>query len=137
MALVSTIINRSLRLLGAIDPAADTPALDSQTAIVALNSMCTRWEANGLAMGWANVDAVDDTMPSPDEAEEAIVYNLAVRLAPEYAIPAAMPGIADMARQFLSELRRDRIVEMPLTLSHSLPASLRGGQWDITNDDYA
>ena len=95
--------------------------------------MLTRWEANGLALGWANVDAVDDTMPSPAEAEEAIVYNLACKLAPEYAIPAAMPAIADMARTALMELRRDRITEMPLTLDCSLP---RMQYFDIYNDTF-
>jgi len=48
--------------------------------------MCNRWEANGLALGWVNVTAPDGTMPSPTEAEEAIAYNLALRLAPEYGV---------------------------------------------------
>ena len=95
--------------------------------------MCTRWEANGLALGWANVDAADDTMPSPDEAEEAIVYNLALKLAPEYAIPTAMPAIADMARTALMELRRDRITEMPIVMDTTLP---RAKHFDIYTDSY-
>lgn len=132
MALVSAVINRSLRLLNVIDPQEQTPALDSQTAITALNAMCRRWEANGMAISWSPVSAVDDTMPTPDEAEECIVYNLAVRLAPEYVPPASFALIEQRARESLAELRRDRAVEMPLVMANDLP---RNGQFfDIYTD---
>lgn len=135
MAIVSAIINRSLRLLNAIDAGSATPALDSQTAIVALNAMLTGWESNGLAMGWANVATVDDTMPTLDEDEEAIVYNLAMRLAPEYPPPTTLPGTNDFAKQFLAELRRRRLTEMPLEMRTSLPPSQRYGHFNILTDE--
>jgi hypothetical protein len=132
--LVSAALTRSLLLLQAIDAAASLPAGDAETAMSALNAMMTNWESSGLAMGWSNVSVPDATLPILDEDEEAVVYNLAVRLAPYYAIPAAMPGIADMAKTFLAELRRRRLVEMPLRLNSDLPCPERGGFWNIYLD---
>jgi hypothetical protein len=132
--LVSAAINRALRLLGVLDVAESPAAEDSQTAIQALNSMVQRWEANGLAVGWANVSAPDDTLPVPDEAQEAVIYNLAVRIAPEYGMPSQMQYIASEAARMLSELRRDRLVEMPLVQCSDLPKGLFG-QWNITTDE--
>lgn len=131
MALVSEILNRSLRLLGVIDAAEATPSLESTTAIIALNAMLMRWEANGLSLGWANVSAVSDTLPSPGEAHEAIIYNLAVRLAPEYGVPQSYPILQQQARDSLSELRRDRLAASPLVVATDLPVS---GHWNIYTD---
>lgn len=135
MALVSQIVNRSLRLLGVLDVAAAPAAVDSQTAISVLNALCSRWEANGLALGWANVSAPDDTLPAPEEAHEALAYNLAVKLAPEYGNVSNLQVIEQQARDSLAELRRDRLVEMPLSLSSDLPSGLRG-YYDIYTDEF-
>ncbi len=109
--------------------------MDSQNAMIALNAMCTRWEANGLALGWVNVTAVDGTMPSPDEAEESIAYNLAVRLGVEYPVPDNWDEIKAQAQTGLMELRRDRMVEMPLILKNDLPIAQNGGRWNIYTDE--
>jgi hypothetical protein len=131
--LVSEVVNRALRILGVQDAAASTEAIDSQTAIVALNALCGRWEANGLAMGWSAVSAPDDTLPAPDEAAEAITWNLAVRLAPEYGKGQRARELMPDAERFLAELRRDRLVEMPLVQCSDLPRT--HGHWNIYTDE--
>lgn len=132
MAKVLAVITRSLRLLKAIDAASAAPAIDVQTGLEALNAMLTRWEANGLALGWANATLTDADMPTPDEAEEAIAYNLAVTLGPEYPEPSSWGEIKERARQGLAELRRDRLTEMPLRLASDLPPTC--GRWNIFTD---
>ena len=136
MASVLSILGRSLRLIGAVDASESLSAEDSTTALVAMNAMCLRWEANGMALGWTAA-TLTGNMPSPDEAEECIVYNLATRLAPEYGLPQAFGHIVEEARRSLMELRRDRFTEMPLTLSNDLPSAEYGGRWDITTDEPA
>lgn len=132
MALVSVIVNRALRLLSVLDVNSAPEAEDEQTAIAALNAMCTRWEANGLAMGWRNVSAPDDTLPAPDEAHEALAYNLALRLAPEYGKTG--DHIALDAREFLADFRRDALVSRPLVQCSDLPRGLNG-YWNIYTDE--
>lgn len=112
MSTVSAITRRALRLLNVLDANEAPEAQDSDDAIAALNAMLRRWEANGLALGWNDVVNPSDVMPSPAEADEAIAYNLALRLAPEYqAQPSA--AIITFAADGLAALRRDRLVEMP------------------------
>jgi len=132
--LVSQVVNRVLRLLTVIDANQPAEALDAMDVIGVMNAMVTRWEASGLALGWSNVTAVDDTMPSPDEAEEAIVYNTALRVCSEYN-KQMKPNDMDLARQFLGELRRDRLVEMPLRIVNDLPAPEASNRWNILTDE--
>jgi hypothetical protein len=104
-----------------------------EDAIVVLNRMIARWEASGLAMGWSPVSAPDDEMTSPDEAEEAIIYGLACRL-PGYAKPSDFQLVIQQADAFLNDLRRDRAVEMPLTIVSDLPGPESSGRWNIIVD---
>jgi hypothetical protein len=131
---VQDITTRALRLLGAVDANESLEAEDSATAILALNAMCRRWEANGMAMGWADVANPSDTMPNPPEADEAIAYNLALRLAPEYQLsPSA--AVIEYATEGLRALQRDRLVEMPLVQANDAPCGAgRGMGWNIYTD---
>lgn len=114
MTTVVQLVSRSLRLLRVLDANEAAEAEDFATAVVALNAMCTRWEANGMALGWADVTAPDEEIPVPPEAEEAVVYNLALRLRAEYGVSLDQ-DVVSFARQGLAEIRRDRAVEMPLS----------------------
>jgi hypothetical protein len=125
------VVNRALRLLQVIDPAQAPSDLDYETGQTALNAMLTRWEASGTAMGWQNVANPSDVLPTPPEAEEAIVYQLALRLAPEYGINP-MPAVVEGASRFLADLLRDRVVEMPLRQTPDVPlpgAFMWRGNW--------
>lgn len=106
MAKVEAIVGRALRLIHAIDPRQPVQAIDMQTGITAMNAMLRRWEANGMALGWSDVSAPDEDMPCPPEAEEAIAFNLAITLAPEYEQqPSQVVAIA--AARGLGDLRAD------------------------------
>lgn len=113
MAKVQEIVARALRLIQVQDARQPVKAVDMQTGIAALNSMCARWEANGLAIGWRPVSNPSEDMPCPPEAEEAIAFNLALTLAPEYGTEA--PGIVvGAAARGLSDLRADVKAANPL-----------------------
>lgn len=104
MAKVEAIVGRALRLIHVIDPRQPVQAIDMQTGITAMNAMLRRWEANGMALGWNDVSAPDEDMPCPPEAEEAIAFNLAITLAPEYEQqPSQVVAIA--AARGLGDLR--------------------------------
>lgn len=128
MATVAKVINRALRVIRVLDAGEAASGEDAETAIEALNDMATRWEANGLSLGWQNVSLPGDTLPAPDESHEALSFNLAVRLAAEYdvSIDAAVYAGAQTA---LNELRRDRITTNPLRQVAQVPAATARGVW--------
>lgn len=84
MSKVADILRDALGHLRVLDANEAVEAEDAAEGIRALNLMMRRWEANGIALGWADVSSPDDTLPVPAEAEEAIGYNLALRLRARY-----------------------------------------------------
>lgn len=129
MATVLDMVGRALRVLRVVDVHDVPEAADVTTAIAALNAMMQRWEANGLALGWSRVTSPDDRLPIPEEAEEAVAYNLAVRLRSEYGI-AVDPDVIALATEGLAALRRDRIVASPIEWVRT------GTAYDIRTDSY-
>lgn len=129
MTTVQDIVSRALRLLRVLDVNSAPKAVDMQTGIVALNAMMRRWEANGLALGWSTVVNPADTLPLPEEAEEAVAYNLALRLRAEYGT-SLDPDVAAMAADGLNLLRRDRVIASPIEYGRC------GTHYDITTDSY-
>lgn len=132
---VAGVVLRALRLLNVIGEAKIANNIDLSTGIRALNAMVGRWEANGLALGWQPVAALTDLLPAPTEADDAITYNLALRLAPEYAAQPS-PVVVQSASECLADLRRDVVVNNPIKYTHtSAPAGFsRAGRWNIYTD---
>lgn len=129
MSTVLSLLSRSLRIVRVVDVNDVPEEADIATALTALNAMMRRWEANGLALGWTDALKADDEAPLPAEAEEPVVYNLAVRLRPEYGT-SIDPDVVAMARDGLAILRRDRIVASPIEY-----ANCRGA-YDTRTDSY-
>lgn len=125
----NVLIARSLRLLRVIDPNEAPEAEDAQTALEALNQMLRRWEADGIALGWNGVADVTDELTIPDEAIEAVTYNLAVKLRPEYGV-SLDADVSSEAIQGLNKLRRD--VQNATPLVHDCT----GWGYDIRSDSY-
>jgi hypothetical protein len=77
-------INRALRIVGVL-AMGQTPSADkTANALEALNAMLARWEANGIALGFAALAEAGDDLRVPTEAQEAVVFNLAKTIAPEF-----------------------------------------------------
>jgi len=129
MATVGDITNRALRILRVLDPNEAAESQDFATALAALNAMAARWEANGMALGWSAQDNPEDVLPAPVEAEEALAYNLALRLRAEYGVSLDL-DVIELARDGLRLLQRDRAIEMPLGWRRT------GGYYDIFTDSY-
>lgn len=84
-AQVRDVVRAALGHLRVIDSHATVAAADMRDAIRALNLLARDWESLGIAIGWSDVSAPDDPLPSP-EAEGALGYNLALRLRASYGV---------------------------------------------------
>jgi hypothetical protein len=126
---------RSLRLLSVLDPREVPGADDIASARDALNTMMQRWEADGTAVGWTPVQNPTDVLTVPFESVEAIVTNLAVRLAPEYDREPSTT-LLGLARDGLEQLLRDRWNEMPVEQTLDTPLGFRTGKYDTLTDTW-
>ncbi len=124
-----TLITRSLRLLRVIDADEAPEAKAAEDAYEALNGMMRRWEANGLALGWNSMGSMFDELPVADEALDAIAFNLAVKIRPEYGV-SIDPDVRAEAQTGLDQLRRDVLVANPIV--HDDP----GWGYNIRGDTY-
>jgi tail accessory factor len=129
MSKVAELVRSALLILRVADAKQPVKDVDMRDGISALNKMMRRFEANGLALGWADVESPSDDLPLPPEADDPIAYNLALRLRSNYGV-ALDPDVIELARQGLQALRRDRMVECPLVWDQSRH------YYDIRSDSY-
>ena len=115
MTKVTDIVTAALQELAVISESETPTAEAMKSGIDWLNRMMRRWEANLLALGWMDVAGPDDELPAPPEAEEAIVFNLALRLRRSYGVPLAdIPDLIKDASEAYSRLLRDQEVATPI-----------------------
>lgn len=108
MAMVIDVIDRALRILRVKDAEEVATAAQSEQAMLALNQMMRRWEADGLRLGWNDVQLPSDEMPVPPEALRAIAFSLAVELRPEYGC-ALEADVVNHAKTEKAKLRADAL----------------------------
>ena len=104
MATASQIIRRALRLIGAMDASEALQANDAQDALETLNAMLAEWHEAQIGLPDYNLSSITDTLATDAADREAIAYQLAIRVAPEYErdIP---PAVGVMAEQTMARLR--------------------------------
>lgn len=98
MATALDVIKRSMRLIGALAEGEQPTAEQAADALVALQAMLGEWETRGVRLGGV-VDATYATatdIPVPVTHLQALAFNLAVVIAPEYgrgqdALAAVIP----------------------------------------------
>ncbi|SET91307.1 packaged DNA stabilization gp4 family protein [Stenotrophomonas indicatrix] len=120
MATVAEIVSGALGLLRVLDATEAPEAEDMETAISALNMMMVRWEANGYSVGWSPVSSPADVMPNVPEADEAIMYNLAVKLRPRYGVSIDPDVFADASR-LKSDVLADVFASSPMEMERGIP----------------
>lgn len=80
MTKVATIVNDALQILRVIDKNSAADAGDARDMVRGLNLLVRGWEVEGISLGWQDVADAGNELPAPPEAEEAITFNLAVRM---------------------------------------------------------
>lgn len=83
------LISDALDAIGIDDDVFDIPASKTQKAMKKLNAMMAEWNGMGLRLGYpiptnAEGGDLDDDAGIPDSAWEAVITNLALRVAPSF-----------------------------------------------------
>lgn len=104
MATALDVISRSLRLIGVVDAGEAVGGNEAEDAVQSFNDMMSRWEANGIDLGFTTLVSSASTVTVPDSALNPIIYNLALDIAPEYS-RAPSPEVVSAAQKYYSQLQ--------------------------------
>lgn len=138
MTLVSSVVTAALRKIRVVDATTIPEPQQMTQGIDAMNRMVMRWQASGTELGYLPASMPDETLPAPIEAENAIIYNLALELGMEYG-KAPTSDVVNYARAYLGEIVRDQFVSTPLRANRSgapMPSSTWGSGYDVYTDGY-
>ena len=116
MATALDIISRTLRLCRVVDTSGAVPADDAQDALGTLNAMLAEWHEAGIGLPDYSFDTLDTELASDVADRDAIAYQLAIRVAPEYDAELS-PLILAQALQSMFRLR-----SRYLTVTHPVAA---------------
>lgn len=85
----STVIRDALQEI--LVQASEQPitAAEGQDAMRLLNRMMAAWKSDGIDLSYTAVDSLNDSITVVDGAIDAIVLNLAIKLAPQYDRPVS------------------------------------------------
>jgi len=89
MTTARDVIKASLREIAVIGSGESLDADMANDGLEKLCRMVASWELDGISMG-APTWALTTTLPFPENHMQAIICNLAVRLAPEYGATAVL-----------------------------------------------
>ena len=117
MTTAETIIKDAFSEVTNTNDEAPIESDDMAFAIRTLNRMVAAWN---FSIGWTVIASSSDTITVTAVAEEALVKNLAIRLAPSYDGVVTQDLKSD-ARGSLASLRRATITILPSTLPSRLP----------------
>lgn len=109
-------------------------SVDFQTGVRYLNRMMASWDAQGLSLGYTVVNNAADAITVPDGAISGIVYNLALKLAPQYDIPIN-PELRANALDGLDAIRNLSVTTQPTSYPCTLPIG-SGNEWDGSYVDF-
>lgn len=100
----ASLIRRALLILNVVDAEEATEAIESSDALAVLNAMLAEWYEAGIGLHDYSLSSVTDTLATDAADSEAISYQLAARLAPEYGGQMS-PIAVEMAQSTFARLR--------------------------------
>ena len=120
MATAAEVISDTLAQLLVRQSEAPLQPDEFASGVRALNNMMASWADGGLPLGYTAVDSLSDEVTVPDSAIEAIEFNLALRLAPQFG-SAPSQLIMINAKESLNALRRSIILPPVAIFPDTLP----------------
>jgi len=142
MATALDVIRRAMRIIGALAEGEVPTAEQSADALLSMQAMLGEWETRGVRLG-SVVDATYSTfstVPVPVTHLNALAFNLAVTIAPEYGKGDALQAIIPQAERAFDALAAQYCivpvvgVDPALTTMTGLINSNRAVDWGVSTD---
>lgn len=104
MPTAQNIIDRALRILRVTDASAATNVEDANQALDELNVLLAEWHVAQIGVPDYSMDTLQTESNSDAADRDALAYQLAIRLAPEYGVELS-PAAQAAASESFSRLR--------------------------------
>lgn len=89
MSTGTDLIEGALQEIGVISVAVPSSPEQITDGLRKLNSMVNLWLSWGIMMKWVPITVAGENLDEPIDATTAIIYNLAIKLAPTYSKPVS------------------------------------------------
>lgn len=101
-------IRDALGMLGILGETETASAEQADHGLRVLNNLVFDWQADGVDIPWATVTSATATMTLHERDQQAVLANLALRLAPSYGV-ALSPALVDTAQNGWNRVLRDSL----------------------------
>jgi hypothetical protein len=133
-------VSAAFEEIGLASYAFDLQPQQSESALRRLDAMLASWNALGIRLGYplpsspefSDIDAESEV---PDSANEAIITNLAVKLAPSYG-KQVMPETKATARETYNTLISQAVLPMEQQLPVTMPAGAGNKPWRVYDNPF-
>ncbi len=133
-------VSAAFEEIGLASYAFDLQPQQSESALRRLDAMLASWNALGIRLGYplpsspefSDIDAESEV---PDSANEAIITNLAVKLAPSYG-KQVMPETKATARETYNTLISRAVLPMEQQLPGTMPAGAGNKPWRVYDNPF-
>lgn len=126
--------------IGLADYVFDLQPQDLESALRRLDSMMAEWNAMGVRLGYPipgspQFSDLDEPSEVPDSANEAIITNLGIRLAPSYG-KQVMPETRVAAKNAYNILLSRAAFPMEQQLPATMPAGAGNKPWRVYDNPF-
>lgn len=133
-------VSAAFEEIGLASYAFDLQPQQLESALRRLDAMLASWNALGIRLGYplpsspefSDIDAESEV---PDSANEAIITNLAVKLAPSYG-KQVMPETKATARETYNTLISRAVLPMEQQLPGTMPAGAGNKPWRVYDNPF-
>lgn len=106
-----------------------------QSALVRLDAMMANWNGKGIRLGYPipstqGASSLDENTAVPDSSNEAVITNLAMRLAPSYG-KTVSPDTRAVARDAYNLILSRAAMPPEQQLPDTMPAGAGNKQWNV------
>lgn len=135
------IVTQAFEDLGLASYAFDLQPEQLQGGLRRLDNMMATWNSRGLRIGYPLVNSpagssLDDETNVTDEAVEAIVMNLAIRIAPMLGKTVSPDTKAGARAAYMALLSRRSTIPEMLNDANAIPSGAGNKYWRITGDPF-
>lgn len=133
-------VTAALEEIGLASYVFDMQPEDLQSALRRLDTMIANWNGKGIRIGYPipgspQFSDLDEPSDVPDSANEAIITNLAMRLAPSYG-KQVMPETKATARDGYATLLQRAVMPPQQQLPSTMPAGAGNKPWRVYDDPF-